>query len=356
MKIESDRVELISGVRMGKTLGSPIAMLIENRDWKNWSEVMSPDDTGEEKESSKSRYLPVSRPRPGHADLSGAIKYNHRDIRNILERSSARETAVRTAVGAVAKRLLDEFNIKVYSWVTEIGRDEETSDEMRDSFYYSQVDSKKKGLEDLFGDAEKSDVRCPDPAISKRMKKRIDDAKDKGDSLGGIFEVVVSGVPVGLGSHVHWDRKLDMRLAGALMSIQAIKGFEVGRGFKAGRLCGSEIHDEIIFHGGRYGRKTNNAGGIEGGMTNGEDIVVRAVMKPIPTLYRPLKSVDIETKETYEATVERSDICAVPAAAVIGEAVVAVEIASAMLEKFGGDSLEEVRGNYDAYMKYCDQF
>ncbi len=356
MKIETDEVEFISGVRSGKTMGSPITMMIANRDWENWSQVMASGIVPHGEQLSKSRYLPVTKPRPGHADLPGAIKYNQRDVRNILERSSARETAVRTAVGAVAKRFLNEFNVKVYSWVNNIGSEDDNSHATDDSFYYSAAISKKKGIEVLFEDAEQSVVRCPDSQLTERIKRRIDDAKENGDSLGGVFEVVVRGVPVGLGSHVQWDRKLDMRLAGAVMSIQAIKGVEIGLGFKEGRMKGSDVHDEIFFENGRYFRSSNSAGGIEGGMTNGEDIVVRAVMKPIPTLYKPLKSVDIETKEPYEASVERSDVCAVPAAAVICEAVVAFEVASAFLDKFGGDSMEEVKRNYAAYLDYCNKF
>lgn len=346
MKIETDRVEITSGVRWGVTLGSPIAMNIRNRDWENWVEFMGPETP-----SSYDHSRDVTRARPGHADLTGGIKYGHRDLRNILERSSARETAARVAVGAVAKRLLDEFGISVVSYVTEIGGARWT----------------KRGLEEpqaLFESAEGSLVRCPDRKSSAAMIKRIDAARSAGDSLGGVFEVVATGVPPGLGSHVQWDRKLDALLAGALMSIQAIKGVEVGLGFGVGTSPGSLVHDEIFYGKGAkrtasgywpqrpsFYRKTNNAGGIEGGMSNGEPVVLRAAMKPIPTLYKPLRSVDIETKKSFKASVERSDVCAVPAAAVIGESVVAFELCKAMLEKFSGDSVAEIERNYRGYLK-----
>ena len=386
MKIETDTAEILSGIRFGRTLGSPIALFIENRDWENWQEIMS---------STPSKSPPlvkggvggvVTRPRPGHADLSGAIKYNQKDIRNILERSSARETAARVAVGSVAKRLLEEFGIKIYSWVTEIGGIQGSGVSTlkgikgqgsevgwavptSSSIYYSSHSTHHTTISELYEKAEKSEVRCPDAAATEAIKKRIDEARNNGDSLGGIFEIVVSGVPVGLGSHVQWDRKLNARLSMVLTSIQAIKGVEFGLGFEAARRSGSEVHDEIAYsdtslapHGerarvrGGFYRKTNHAGGIEGGMSNGEDIVIRAAMKPIPTLYKPLHSVDIATKEIFEATVERSDICAVPAASVVGEAVVAFEIANAMLDKLAGDSMEEMKKNYNSYMEYVRGF
>ncbi|MBI5493333.1 MAG: chorismate synthase [Deltaproteobacteria bacterium] len=342
MRIESDRAEIISGIRGGLTLGSPIGLLINNRDWENWKDAMSPGAvTGDSRA--------VTRPRPGHADLTGGLKYDHTDLRNILERSSARETAARVAVGAVAKRLLEEFGIEVYSWVTNIGGVE------------WKASHDKPGR--IFEMAEASDLRCPDAKATDEMKKRIDRARKDGDSLGGIFEVVAVGVPPGLGSHVQWDRKLDGRLAQALMSIQAIKGVEAGVGFRAGALPGSRVHDEIFYKRGgtkvrgfwpqtpRFFRKTNNAGGIEGGMSNGEPVVLRAVMKPIPTLYKPLRSIDIQTKRPFKASVERSDICAVPAAAVIAEGAVAFELANAFIDKFGGDSVAETGRNYRGYLK-----
>lgn len=355
MKIESDSVEFISGVRHEITTGAPISLQIKNKDWINWSDVMSPDRV-DNSDSVKSKYNPVTRPRPGHADLSGAIKYNQKDIRNILERSSARETAARVAAGSVARKMLEEFGIFIYSWVTGIGGIEEESAGTRASIYYSRISQGKSSLEDTYHLSEASEVSHPDPEISEKMKKRIDEAKENGDSLGGIFEVVVSDLPVGLGSHVQSNRKLDARIAGAIMSIQAIKGVEIGLGFEEGRRPGSEVHDEIVYKKSHFSRVTNYAGGIEGGMSNGEDIVIRAVMKPIPTLYKPLKSVDIENKEPFEASIERSDTCAVPAAAVIAEAVVAFEIAKVFLGKFGGDSMEELKRNYETYMKYVSGF
>lgn len=346
MKIESDHVEILSGVRWGKTIGSPITLLIENRDFKNWSEGMSVDPFHE------GSIPPVTRPRPGHADLAGAIKYNQKDIRNILERSSARETAMRVALGAVAKKLLSEFNIRIGSFVTRIGNE---AINIKSQFLSDS------GLSDLSEKAETSPVRCPDERATERMMTLIEETIKKGDSLGGVFEVFATGVPVGLGSHIQWCRRLDGRLAQAIMSIQAIKGVEIGSGFEMAGHLGSEVMDEIFYkkiveksekaESGFY-RKTNHAGGIEGGISNGMPIIVRAAMKPIPTLRRPLKSVDIVTKEEIEAAYERSDVCAVPAASVIGEAIVATVIAEAMIEKFGGDSLEELKRNYDLYKEY----
>jgi chorismate synthase len=340
MKIETDTVEILSGVRWGETLGSPLTLVVRNRDWENWSDRMSPlpefrDDS-----------IAVTRPRPGHADLTGALKYDHADVRNVLERSSARETAVRVAVGAVAKQLLGEFGIRVGGFVTGIGG----------------VSSPPLSLpfEELWLTAAESELFCCNRSVDEPMKKAIDAAKAAGDTLGGLFEVQVLGCPPGLGSYTHWDRKLDARLAMALMSIQAIKGVEVGMGFAVADLPGSRMHDEIFRDAARlesgslssYYRGSNNAGGIEGGMSNGETIVLRAAMKPIPTLYKPLRSVDMRTHEPFEAAVERSDTCAVPAALVVAEAVVAIEIAAAFLDKFGGDSLAEIRRNFHGY---CQQ-
>lgn len=328
MKIEKDTVQLLSGVRWGETIGSPVTLVVMNRDWENWSEKMSP--LPEHRDDS----IAVTRPRPGHADLSGAMKYNHRDVRNVLERSSARETAVRVAVGAVAKALLAEFDIKVGGFVTELGG--------------ICANTPQEPLEHLWKRAAASEMFCCDPTAEIEMRRAIDAAQSGGDTLGGVVEVQVIGVPPGLGSYVQWDRKLDARLAMALMSIQAIKGVEVGIGFDAARRPGSRVHDEISYKEG-YQRTSNNAGGIEGGMSNGEPIIVRAAMKPIPTLYTPLRSVDMITHEPFEATVERSDTCAVPAALVVAEAVVAIELATAMLEKFGGDSILEIRRNLEGY-------
>ncbi len=328
MKIEKDTAELLSGVRWGETIGSPVTLVVMNRDWENWSEKMSP--LPEHRDDS----IAVTRPRPGHADLSGVLKYHLSDARNVLERSSARETAVRVAVGSVAKALLAEFGIKVGGFVTELGG-------------ISAV-TPQEPAETLWQRASVSETFCCDPSAEVDMKRTIDSAQSGGDTLGGVVEVQVIGVPPGLGSYVQWDRKLDARLAMALMSIQAIKGVEVGIGFEAARRPGSRVHDEIFYKGG-YQRNSNNAGGIEGGMSNGEPIVVRAAMKPIPTLYSPLRSVDMRTHEPFEATVERSDTCAVPAALVVAEAVVAIEITNALLEKFGGDSIFEIRRNLEGY-------
>ncbi len=337
MRIERDCVQFWSGVRKGKTLGTPITLHVANRDWENWKDIMAPEPGPPVTEKV------VTCPRPGHADLVGAIKYNHRDIRNVLEKASARETAIRVAVGGVAKRLLAEFGIHVYSYTVEIGG----------------VKASLEGLttEQAFRQAEESEVRCPEANSSALMVERIREAKHKGDTLGGVFEVIVTNPPLGLGSYSQWDRRLTGRLTMALMSIQAMKGVEVGMGFEAARKFGSEVHDEIFYEQKTgFIRGSNNAGGLEGGITNGQPIVLRTAMKPIATLYSPKKSVDIQTKEPLEATIERSDICTVPAAGVVGEAVVAYEIAAALVEKFGGDTLDEMRRNYDSYQAYVKQF
>ncbi|HEY3306951.1 MAG TPA: chorismate synthase [Desulfuromonadaceae bacterium] len=339
MKIETDTVEILSGVRWGMTLASPITLVIKNSDWVNWCEKMSV--LAEHRDESQS----VTRPRPGHADLSGVLKYDHEDVRNVLERSSARETALRVAVGAVAKTFLGEFDIKIGGFVSEVGG--------------VAAKCPQLPLLKLWQLASESELFCCDIKAEQGMKNKIDAAKTSGDTLGGVVEVQVIGVPPGLGSYTHWDRKLDARLSMALMSIQAIKGVEVGIGFEAARKPGSLVHDEIFWDlarcknvaGSAYFRTTNHAGGIEGGMSNGEPIVMRAAMKPIPTLYKPLKSVDLRTHEQFAATVERSDTCAVPAALVVAEAVVAVEIANAFIEKFGGDSLREIKRNYEGYLE-----
>src|SRR5208283_2321734 len=349
MKIERDRAEMLAGVRWGKTIGSPLSVLIENRDWKNWQEGMSPESRHE------GSIAPIMRPRPGHADLAGAIKYGQKDARNILERSSARETAMRVALGAITKKFLSEFRIAIRSYVIQIGS--------------LRLETPVSGLQDddFFLKAEASPVRCPDEDISRKMVLLIDEATQKGDSLGGVFEIIATGVPVGLGSHIQWDKRLDGRLAHAIMGIQAIKGVEIGAGFEMAGRFGSETMDKI-FHrpmntGGKplnettgFFRKTNNAGGVEGGITNGMPLIIRAAMKPIPTLRKPLRSVDFVTKETVEATYERSDVCALPAASVIGEAMTALVIADAFLDKFGGDSMEEVKRNFGLYKDYVDTF
>jgi chorismate synthase len=337
MKIEQDRVRILSGVRWGKTLGSPITLSIENRDWANWEKKMSPlaDDRMED--------IAVTQPRPGHADLSGVIKYRQDDARNILERSSARETAARVAVGALCQKFLMTLGVEVLGYVQEIGGVAAQAE--------AEADHRAR-----FARSENSACRTYDPDAEAGMIAAIDRARDAGDSLGGVVEVVVLGVPVGLGSHVHWDRRLDGRLAAAVMSIQAFKGVEIGAGFGAARLPGSQVHDVIEYGAGGFSRRTNRAGGLEGGMTNGEPVVIRGAMKPIPTLYKPLQTVDLKSKQPFQAAVERSDVCAVPAAAVVAEAVIAIEVAAAMLEKFGGDSMEEMQTNLAAYRHHVQSF
>jgi chorismate synthase len=320
MQIEADKAEVLSGVRKNITIGSPIAMIVENKD-------QSIDS------------LPVVLdPRPGHADLAGILKYDLKDARSVLERASARETVGRVCIGAIAKMLLAEFGIRVMSHVIMVGG----------------IEARTKGLgfNQIITLAEKSDLRCADYKAAARMREEIDAAAKTGDTLGGIFEVIIKGAPPGLGSYVQWDKRLDANLSRAIMSIQAVKGVSFGIGFKLAERKGSIVHDEILYDGkiGFY-RKTNNAGGIEGGMTNGEDVVMQAVMKPIATLKKPLASANIKTKRPVKAVVERSDVCAVPAAGVIGESMAAVEIAGAMIEKFGGDSVTEMVRNYEGYLK-----
>ena len=334
MKIERDQAHLSSGVRWGMTLGSPITLTIQNRDWENWKQTMA---VGEPPPGAPAKA--VTRPRPGHADLAGAMKYGHRDIRNVLERSSARETTARVAVAGVAKRILGEFGITILSHVTEIGG--------------VHIGALELPWEEIRARAEASEVRCADPVAERVMIEAIDRAKAAGDTLGGVFEVVALNCPVGLGSYVQWDRKLDGLLARAFCSIHAIKGAEIGMGFEAARRPGSEVHDEILFDAnGGFDRRSNSAGGLEGGVTNGQPVIVRAAMKPISTLRKPLRSVDMATKEAVEAVVERSDVCAVPAAGVVGEAMMALVLAEAFLEKFAGDSVEEIRRNYQGYLDY----
>jgi len=342
MKIESDRVEITAGVRAGVTLGSPISLTIQNRDWGNWQKIMSPDSGAVTDRGT------VTRPRPGHADLAGGIKYGHKDLRNILERASARETAARVALGAVAKCLLKEFGIFIISFVVEIGRIRANVENIT----INDIGQKEK--QDLF---DNSPLRCPDSEAEQKMMQAIDEAGKNGDTLGGVVEIVATGLPVGLGTYAQWDRRLDMRLAGAIMGIPAIKGVEIGLGFEAARRLGSQVHDEIKYDktAKRFYRVTNNAGGIEGGISNAEPIIIRVAMKPIPSLRRPLQSVDFITKKPFEATKERADVCAVPAAGVVAEAVVAIELANAMIEKFGGDSLSEMCRNYETYVEYLDK-
>ncbi|MFE5317179.1 chorismate synthase [Paenibacillus sp. NPDC056579] len=339
MQIEKDTASIVGGVRHGKTTGAPIALVVENNDWKHWTSVMNIEPI-EGSDETKRR---VNRPRPGHADLNGGLKYNQRDLRNILERSSARETTMRVAIGAVARQLLSAFGIKVASQVIRIGEIE--------------VQRQELPIEDLIRITEESPLRVVDKDAEAKMIAAIDAAKEDGDTLGGIVECVIEGVPVGLGSHVQWDRKLDGRIAQAVLSIQAFKGCEIGIGFEAAKLRGSKVHDEIMYEEGRgFYRASNRAGGFEGGMTTGEPIVVRGVMKPISTLYKALQSVDIDTKESFTAQVERSDTCAVAAAGVIMENIVAWEVASAFLDKFGGDSLEEIRNNYNSFLEQVKSY
>lgn len=343
MQIEKDQVKITSGVRHGKTTGAPITLVVENDDWKHWTKIMGiePLDESLSEEDVKRK---ITRPRPGHADLVGAMKFNHRDMRNVLERSSARETTVRVAAGAVAKKILSTFGIKVASHVLEIGG-------------VKADDTNFASIEELQEKTENSPVRCLDRVAEQKMMAAIDQAKNDGDSIGGIVEVVIEGVPAGIGSYVQYDKKLDAKIAGAVMGINAFKGVEVGIGFEAASKPGSQVHDEILWdEKDGYTRRTNNMGGFEGGMTNGMPIVVRGVMKPIPTLYKPLQSVDIETKEVFEASIERSDSCAVPAAAVVAEAVVAWEVAVALLDKFGSEFIEEIGENIERYEERVKNF
>jgi chorismate synthase len=336
MRIEKDRARILSGVRFGKTLGSPIALVIENLDWKNWQEKMAVTQATRLDEIPK-----VEIPRPGHADLPGIIKYGFDDIRNVLERASARETAMRVALGSIARKFLEAFNIVIASHVLQLH-------EVRSRFaliYFGKASSPFNfPLNELNDRADASPVRCLDAEAEKQMIARIDEAKEKRDTVGGIFEVAAFNVPAGLGSYVQWDRRLDARLAAAMMSIQAMKGVEIGDGFAGAARWGSEVHDRIHHDAERgYYRSSNNAGGLEGGVTNGEPLVVRVAMKPLSTLMQPLDSVNIRTKEAVPAHIERSDVCAVPAASVIGEAMMALVLADALLEKYGGDSMTEIR-------------
>ena len=342
MQIETDTVEIGGGIRHGYTLGSPVSLIVENNDWKHWTKIMGQDPLDDAEANDIKRK--ISRPRPGHADLNGAIKYGHRDMRNVLERSSARETTVRVAAGAVAKKLLALLGIKVASHVVEIGG---IKSKVAD---YESIEK----LKEITGN---SPVRCLDEVAGLEMMKAIDEAKANGDSIGGVVEVIVEGMPIGVGSYVHYDRKLDAKLAAAIMSINAFKGVEIGIGFEAARMPGSEVHDEIIWDKETgYSRRTNRVGGLEGGMTNGMPLVVRGVMKPIPTLYKPLKSVDIDTKEEFTASIERSDSCAVPAASVVAEHAVAWELASAIVDQFYSDRFEGLVANIAEHNRHAREF
>jgi chorismate synthase len=341
MKIEKDQVRFLSGVRHGKTLGSPIAMMIENRDWPNWEEIMAAREVAGDA-ATKRR---LTRPRPGHTDLAGSLKYNHVDARNILERSSARETAARVAAGGLAKIFLHQFGIEVLSHTTAIG-----SARLPDEAAVS--------WDQLEAIRDDEVVRCVRPDTADAMVKEIEKAQKDGDTIGGTFEVVARGIPTGLGSHTGWDTRLDGRLAQAIMSVNAVKAVEVGQGVRVAYARGSLAHDEIGYDAAskRFYRFTNRAGGIEGGISNGEEIRIVGYLKPIPTLKKALKSVDMISKEPFLAQHERSDTCTVPAAGVIGETMVALVLANAVLEKFGGDSLEEIKRNYDAYLQQLREY
>ncbi|GEN45154.1 chorismate synthase [Alkalibacillus haloalkaliphilus] len=339
MKIEKDLVSILSGVRHGYTLGSPITLAVTNDDFKNWEDIMGEDPIEEDQHIRRQ----VTKPRPGHADLNGALKYNHRDMRNVLERSSARETAARVAAGSIAKQILKELDINIVGYVKEIHG-------IKASDIPMSVEKKIKK-------SNESPVRVIDDSKEEEMKHFIDQAKQDGDSIGGVVEVTVEGVPAGLGSYVQYDRKLDSKIAGAVVSINAFKGAEFGIGFEAARTRGSETHDEIGYDEQRgYYRKTNNLGGFEGGMTTGMPIVVKGVMKPIPTLYKPLESVDINSKEPFQASIERSDSCAVPAAAVVMEHVVAWEVASSIIEQFPSDYMDQLKQSVNEYRERIRTF
>lgn len=344
MKIERDEVELLSGVRHGKTIGSPIAMRIANRDYENWRLAMHPEALSGQFSDEELRRFFV--PRPGHADLAGAVKYAHLDdLRNVLERASARETAARVAVGAVAKKLCEEIGISIFSHVIAIGP-------------ISASAHMQMPIEMVRELAERSELRCADADAEVKMKAVIDEAVERGDSVGGVFEVIACGVPIGLGSYSQWDKRLDARLACAMMSIQGIKGVEIGLGFASAKLFGSEVHDEFLEPQidvepfAIFKRRTNNAGGIEGGVSNGMPILVRVAMKPISTLRKPLRSIDLRTLKPAQSHFERADVCAVPAAAVVGEAMMAIVLADALLEKFGADTVDELKRNVKAYNQW----
>jgi chorismate synthase len=345
MQIESDRAEIVAGIRHGRTTGAPIALLIRNRDWVNWQQTMYVESQMPEGASGVRR-ADVTRPRPGHADLAGAVKYGHDDIRDVLERASARETAARVAAGSLARQFLGQFGVRLVSHVASIG-------------HIMLPASRIVSFEEAAALDDDSPLRCADPALQQQMIAAIDAAKEAGDTLGGAFEVIVTGVPPGLGSYVQWDRKLDGRLAQAVMCIHAIKGVGIGIGPEAAIRPGSRVHDEILPPAGTPvpDRPTNNAGGLEGGVTNGQDVRVTGFMKPIATLMKPLRSVDLTTMTEAPAAIERSDVCAVPAAAVVGEAMVAIVLADAFLEKFGGDSIAEIERHYaDTAAQVRDRF
>src|SRR5271155_1869702 len=345
-RIERDQADILAGVRHGKTIGAPIAIRIENRDWANWEKALPVEDTeGADPGTAQAGQRPLTAPRPGHADLAGALKFNFHDARYVLERASARETASRVAAGAFAKLLLREFGAAVLSHTIAVGHAR------------LEREATWQEIEAVCGNLE-SPLRCVDAATEAKMKAEVDHVLRAGDSVGGIFEVVARGIPPGLGSHAQWDEKLDARIARAVMSIQAVKAVEIGTGVTNAGSYGSEVQDEIRYDAARkrFERSSNRAGGLEGGITNGENVVVRGYLKPISTLRRPLLTADLKTKEAVKAAYERSDVCVVPAGGVAGEAMVAFELTSAFLEKFGGDSLEETRRNFDGYQKQLDAY
>jgi chorismate synthase len=342
MQIEKDTVQITSGVRHGLTLGSPIALVVENNDWKHWTGIMGAEPLDDQSPEEVKRK--ITRPRPGHADLNGALKYGHRDMRNVLERSSARETTVRVAAGAAAKKLLSLLGIDLVAHVVEIGGIKAVNNDFTSLSHLKEV-------------TEESPVRCFDEEAGLKMMEAIDEAKKNGDSIGGVVEVIAEGMPPGVGSYVHYDRKLDAKLAAAIVSINAFKGVEFGIGFEAARKPGSQVHDEIAWEEEKgYYRKTNRLGGFEGGMTTGMPIIVRGVMKPIPTLYKPLMSVDIDTKEPFAASIERSDSCAVPAAAVVAENVIAWELASALVDQFYADRFDALKSSVTSQRSAAREF
>ncbi len=347
MKIEQDRAQIVGGVRNGVTLGSPVAIIIHNKDWENWTRIMDPVNPITEDLNLKEKRLAyeTTYPRPGHADFPGAVKYNQTDMRNVLERASARETAARTAIGSVARQLLEHFNIKIASHVVRIG-----DVELAEGYDISD-------LERIISVTEESEVRCLNKETEEQMIEAIKEAKKSRDSLGGVVELIVRGLPVGLGGYSEWSRRLDGRLASVLMSIHSVKGVEIGLGFRSSSMRGSEVHDEIFYESGsnptkkHFYRRTNRAGGLEGGMTNGEDLVIRVAAKPISTLNKPLKTVDMVTKKPAEAMVERTDNCVVPALGVVCEAAASLVLADAFLEKFGADNMMEIERAYQAYLR-----
>ncbi len=345
MQIETDEVVISSGVRHGKTLGSPVTLTVVNDDWKHWTKIMGVEPLEEGMDPADVKRQ-ITRPRPGHADLVGGMKYGHRDLRNVLERSSARETTMRVAVGAVAKKFLEEIGIKTVAHVHEIG-----------GVKIDPASYENLSLEELRKVIEQDPVYCADPEASIQMVQAIDDAKGRGDTIGGVVEVIIEGCPPGIGSYVQFDRKLDGKLAGAMMSINAFKGVEIGLGFEMARKPGSEVHDEIAWDEERgYYRKSNRLGGLEGGMSTGMPIIIRGVMKPIPTLYKPLESVDIDTKEPFVATIERSDPCAVPAASVVAEHVIATALAQAIMEEFRSDTIDGIKKEIEEHTRYVKEF